>query len=634
MRHRFVTVWVCLLLSAAALQAQQWEETSLADIRPEGWLLQFLQTQRDGLTGHPEALSYPYNTGLWNGDIPRMGTHGRVWWRYEQTAYYTDGLLRLGYLLQDSTLVDKALQGIEYTLTHPKADGWLGNRDEDNSWPMAVFFRALKAQYDVSGDPRIPSALAGHYAALDLRHLAHKRNIVSLEGMLWLYGLTGEPSLLAKSDSVFLHRSSLVPEDPPVRDSRVTLEFLTGDKPYDMHGVTMCEILKLPVMLYQATGNPYYRHLAVTCLDRIFEENGLPDGLFTCAEWLKGRGIMNSHETCDAIDMSWTLGYFLEILQEARYADMLEKIVFNAGLGAITNDFKALQYYSSVNQFICTGTSNHNVDNYGSTWMAYRPTHQTECCAGQIHRLMPNYASRMWLRSSDGVVAALYGPSTLRYNDSVSLVEETEYPYDQTVTFRVKATEKERFTLRLRIPLWCHGASLKVNGKSVKSQLEPGTFYALERTFKDGDRIVLELPMQACRQTAFGGGIYFERGPLVYSYPIPAKWEKDTVRYANMNGKYPADDNAFPCWSITPSGPWAFAVSADASPQAISGPDGPRLRIPVRPIDWPLFETPDGKQMTPALPQIPAPVGPVQYIDLVPYGSTTLRLTVFPVLYY
>ena len=98
---------------------------------------------------------------------------------------------------------------------------------------------------------------------------------------------------------------------------------------------------------------------------------------------------------------------------EGQWADMIEKAVMNAGMGAITKDFRSLQYFSSVNQVIATGTSNNNHFKHGSTWMAYRPTHETECCSGNIHRLLPNYVSRMWLKSDDGeVVAALYGPST------------------------------------------------------------------------------------------------------------------------------------------------------------------------------------------------------------------------------
>lgn len=65
-----------------------------------------MQRQHDGLTGHPEALSYPYNSCLWAGEISRSDeSYGDNWWRYEQTAYYTDGLLRLGYELNADEMV-------------------------------------------------------------------------------------------------------------------------------------------------------------------------------------------------------------------------------------------------------------------------------------------------------------------------------------------------------------------------------------------------------------------------------------------------------------------------------------------------------------------------------------------------
>lgn len=621
---------IALFLACFSLLAQPWQEASLKDIRPSGWLEQKFQAQKDGLTGHPEALSYPYNTCLWAGEIPRMGTHGQDWWRYEQTAYYTDGLLRLGYLLDEKSFIDKGEAGIAYTLEHPWENGRLGAAVINNTWPFAVFFRAVKAAYDVAPSPDVLDALTRHYNSIPMSQLVRKRDIISLEGMLWTAVHTGDQALVARADSAFRYRQELLEGVDIKRDDRVTPEFLLGEKPYDMHGVTMSEFLKLPILLYAATGHPWYRHLAVSSLDRLYEEDGLPDGLFTCAEWLQGRGIRHSHETCNAIDMSWTLGYFLEILKEARYADMLEKIVFNAGAGSVTEDFKALQYYSSVNQFLATGTSNHNKDNYCSTWMAYRPTHQTECCAGNIHRLYPNYASRMWLRSPDGAVAALYGPSSFRYSSSLTFVEETEYPYGETIRFRVKASKgKHSASLTLRIPHWCSsGVSLRINGKAWKEPLDAGSFVTLDRKWADGDTVELQLPMSIRRCTAFDGGIYFERGPLVYSYAIPANFTKDTVRYANMNGKYPSDDEAFPCWDIRPCGPWNYAVGADAEAVFADG----HLRIPVFPIEWDYDKGPAGELLTPDLPIAPVPSGPAQYIDLVPYGTTTLRLTVFPVI--
>ncbi|MBQ7268342.1 MAG: glycoside hydrolase family 127 protein [Bacteroidales bacterium] len=505
-----------LLCLACTPKPSDWTDASLADIRAEGWLKEKLITQREGLTGHPEALSYPYNTCLWAGEIPRMGTHGQDWWRYEQTAYYTDGLLRLGYLLDD----------------------------------------------------------------------------------------------------------------------RLTPEFLTAGSRYDMHGVTMSEMLKLPILLYAATRDPWYKELAVSSLDRLFEEDELPDGLFSSAEWLQGKGILHSHETCNAVDMTWTLGCFLEILKDPRYADRMEKIVLNAGAGSVTKDFKALQYYSSVNQFLATGTSNHNKDNYCSTWMAFRPTHQTECCAGNVHRLYPNYVARMWLRGDGEAVAALYGPSRFRFNEHLTFVEDTSYPYGETVRITAKTGKgRQRAKLTLRIPCWCHGASLTVNGAAAGGPLEPGRFVTLDRRWADGDVVLLSLPMEVLRQTAFGGGIWFERGPLVYSYAIPAHFRKDTVRYANMNGKYPADDEAFPCWDIRPAGPWNYAVDAGVNAAVVPGTDmAPRLRIPVHPIAWDFSKGPGGELLTPEFPDSLKVTGPVEELTLVPYGETTLRLTVFPVL--
>ena len=165
------------------LNAQPWQETSLRDIKAEGWLEEKLISQKNGLTGHPEALSYPYNTCLWNGEIPRMGTHGQDWWRYEQTAYYTDGLLRLGYLLGDKELIDKGEAGISYTLAHPWENGRLGSRVISNTWPFAVFFRAVKAADDVSPDALRAEALRKHYYSIPLKQLVRKRDIISCSGL-------------------------------------------------------------------------------------------------------------------------------------------------------------------------------------------------------------------------------------------------------------------------------------------------------------------------------------------------------------------------------------------------------------------------------------------------------------------
>ena len=114
MKKLFSIIALCLVGTATNAQAPyaQFQGGMIGCIEPQGWIEEFLHRQQTGLTGHPEAMSYPYDSCLWAGEIGRnTETYGSDWWRYEQTAYYTDGLLRLGYLLGDREMIAKAEEG-------------------------------------------------------------------------------------------------------------------------------------------------------------------------------------------------------------------------------------------------------------------------------------------------------------------------------------------------------------------------------------------------------------------------------------------------------------------------------------------------------------------------------------------
>ena len=90
------------------------------DIVPGGWLKEILVRQNNGLSSHPEAMSYPFDSKLWVGELKRdTESRGADWWRYEQTAYYVDGLMRLGYLLDDEKLLSVAKENVDWVLEHP-----------------------------------------------------------------------------------------------------------------------------------------------------------------------------------------------------------------------------------------------------------------------------------------------------------------------------------------------------------------------------------------------------------------------------------------------------------------------------------------------------------------------------------
>ena len=638
----------------------------LSNTRPCGWLGRVCRLQADGLTGHPEALSYPYDTCLWAGEIPRMGTHGSDWWRYEQTAYYTDGLLRLGYALGDAELIKKGETGVEYTLAHVAPDGHLGSpclwdaskfklKRGYDMWPFAVFFRAMKAKYDAAPDERIPAALARYFLLYGKKHVSEYRNVVNVEGLLWAYSHTGDRRLLDLAESAWRMRKPL----PDNKKNELAPENCANDRPIHMHGVSYCEEMKVPVILAAYTGKNEYLDQAVNVERKLVRDHMLPDGCNSSTERVRGNSVHWGHETCDVADYTWTLGYFLETTGDATYADKIERCVFNAGFGAIGKDFRSLQYFSNPNQFICTSNSDNNPHAYGTTWMQYRPTHETECCAGNVHRIVPNYVSRMWLRDAKGhPVAALYGPSEVDFGWA-KITEETDYPFDGRITFRFSVKQSGERSFTYRVPSWCRkGASVKVNGESV-APAAPGRFATIYRPFADGDVVELHFPMEPVFETLpsrfvvdnkdmkrglkrpadrfadSSQGTVVTMGPLVFAHPIKAERAEDTEEHANMNGKKSANPD-FKCWNLRPAAPFNYALVAHRAEVVASGcagdgffmhPAAVKLRVPVRRIEWTL----DEDRFTPDVPEHPVVLdGEEEAIELVPYGATMLRLSVFP----
>ena len=622
------------------------QETDIASVEPQGWIKEFLLRQKSGLTGHRATLDYPFNTTLWNGEIqvPRDHAHGAKWWPYEQTGYLTDGMLRCGYLLHDDGLIKDGRAGVSYILSHPLPSGRLGFAFFDNQWPLAVFFRALEAEYLATGDQHVIDALHAHFLSYSPAELASlDRNIVNIEGVLWTYGKTGDPKLLELAEASYAAFNSQKP-----KNYFLSMQMCLAPNNLVMHGVTYMEESKLPAILYMYTGKREYLDASVSAMKRLDRFDMLPDGVPSSNEYLGGKYPLQSHETCDISDYTWSAGYLLEATGDATWADHIEKAVFNAGPGAVSKDFKSFQYFSSVNQVIATGQSNHNNFYHGSTWMAYWPCNEVECCAGNVHRFMPNYVARMWMRTpTGGLVASLYGPSVKTIsldsgNNKLRVTEDTKYPFADTINFTFESTKPVKLPFAFRIPGWCQQPKVTINGAPYAEPLVPGTFVTIDRKFAKGDHIVVTLPMKLefVKWEAFGVAI--QRGPLLFSYAVPEKVAVDSKVYPNLRGKV-ASNPDFPALDLRPAGPWNYALAVDpdkiesqvrvvennASGYPFDAGSVPiTLKVPARRVNgWDLQEN----RYTPRLPERGKfTCDPkIETIDMVPYGSTRLRLSVF-----
>src|SRR5205814_6703129 len=117
----------------------------------------------------------------------------------------------------------------------------------------------------------------------------------------------------------------------------------------------------------------------------------------------------------------------------------------------------------------------------------------------------PYYAEELWLATPDnGLCASLYAASEVsaKAGDgaSVKISEETDYPFSEKITLKISTDNTATFPLYLRIPRWSDKPLVKVNGKTVAMKSQPLAYAVIERAWKDGDIVTLQLPMRVSVQ--------------------------------------------------------------------------------------------------------------------------------------
>ena len=637
-------------------------EVKLSSVKPAGWLKEALRRSAEGMAGHLQEIGYPFNAQFWGKSFDSGDRGDEVdksnWWPYEQTAYLIDGQLRTGILNRDAALISRAKKQILAVLNNPDRDGYLGpdflKEDKElNRWSHSVFFRAAAALYDLTGSRKIISALSAHFLSGTSRH-EFARDVCNIETMLWLYEKTGDNRFLKLSIKAWKGFNRRYPDYASADKN------LNRDIPIASHGVTFNETAKLPALLYLFTGKKAYLKSAVSGYRKVEKYHMLADGVHSSAESFRGKNPLDSHETCDIVDYQWSLGCLLMAAGNALYADIIERGTFNAGFGAVLKDFKATQYFSCVNQVAATSHSNHNPWRTGNQRMAFRPIHVPECCSGNSTRLLPVYAGRMWMGLSNGIAAVCYGPSSVEFlagnGARVKVLQETGYPFSETIRFKFCMKSSCRFEFRFRVPGWCEKAELFINGKKYAGKLSAGKFISLKRKYLDGDLLELLLPMAVLARRHEGGGISIERGPILFSLPVKEKRTKEKL--PGLSTK------KFPAINLLPVSKWNFALDLKSSEGNIilehsnAGgfpfePDSARikLKVPAREVrGWKLIESRTCVRQEPGRPEVqrlskgkfiltpPLPaqkglkkrLGGLQEITLIPYGCTLLRLTVLP----
>ncbi len=619
----------------------KFQSANPAAVTPAGMLKTFLERQNRNLTSRYREQKFPFDTPMWDGGVGKIILASIVyndesaetpsqeaWWPYEQSAYLLDGMVRLAILLEDKEKIELFRKNLGYLLEHPNAEGLLGHcyTDSPSEWPMVVFFRAACAYIEAFDDEEAKAAFIEHYRNLPLEKLAQGfRHINNIEGVLQSYAWSNDAVLLEKAEKAYaLHNEyySLHVED----EFELYRSKLTSDNGYVLHGVSFSESVKLPVLLYMYSGREDYLKDAEKGLKWVLDNHEQIPGLPSSNEDFAGRDPLQGYESCVINDFAWAVGYFLMATGKAEYADRLEKIFYNAFPGSILKDFTGLQYLSSANQTIAAAGSNNSFFFRGcATFRQFRSDHSAQCCTGNVHRILPNYIMRSWMNNADGSpVAALYGESVFQgeFNGKkYCIAQKTDYPYGEKIKFEFSGDAVE-MPFTFRIPNWCCQASVMLNGAPLELPAAENGFCTLKRLWQPGDILCLTLPMEVkrCSERYWA---HYEYGPLVFAYNVPCTLQREDERFLA------------PC-DVLPAGVWNYGIKADAAVEVVKSPvtgfplDAPPIRLKVKAQKITNFDALELGRYTPEVPLFYQAIGEEETIELVPYGSTLLRITAFP----
>ncbi|CAG5068966.1 Non-reducing end beta-L-arabinofuranosidase [Dyadobacter sp. CECT 9623] len=225
------------------------------------------------------------------------------------------------------------------------------------------------------------------------------------------------------------------------------------------------------------------------------------------------------NETCANIGNVLWNWRMLQITGDAKYADIVELALYNSVLSGINLQGDKFLYTNPL--------AYSDALPFKQRWEKERLRYisKSNCCPPNTVRTVSEVNQYVYSVSDAGVFFNLYGGNELdtRFKNGVlRLSQTTDYPWDGKVSVQVEEAPSNAFAMFFRIPGWCSGATLAVNGKKQTVSLNAGTYAEVERAWKKGDKVELLLPMPVkliesnplVEETR--NQVAVKRGPIVY----------------------------------------------------------------------------------------------------------------------
>ena len=202
---------------------------------------------------------------------------------------------------------------------------------------------------------------------------------------------------------------------------------------------------------------------------------------------------------------------------DGKYADTAERALYNGALSGLSLDGTHF-FYENPLQISRQREKAYRAPHHRQDWF------DCACCPSNISRLIAQLGSFIYASDEESLVVHhfIQSRATLKVGETeVGVVQETNYPWEGEVKLVFSLAQPTYFTLKLHIPGCCRGPILSLNGREVENTPVKG-YIGLEREWKDGDELILDLDMPVYtvyadpRVTADLGKVALQRGPLVY----------------------------------------------------------------------------------------------------------------------
>ena len=391
------------------------------------------------------------------------------------------------------------------------------------------------------------------------KHVAPGHEIVEM-GLVKLYRITGKKEYLATAKFFIEERGRYKGYDLTSKDSWKSGAYWQDNKPVvnqeeaEGHAVRAGYLYSAIADVAALTGDDSL----LRAVDKIWENvvtkkmyvQGSVGAIGEGERFGENYELPNAtayNETCAAIaNVYWNYRMFL-LHGDAKYMDILEKSLYNGLISGVGLDGKSFFYTNAMQ--ITNSFENKGIEATRSGWF------ECSCCPTNVARLLPSIPGYMYAQKEADLYVNLFINSKVNLmirNKGVEVIQQNNYPWDGALVFNINPKTTTQFNLMVRIPGWAQNKAIpsdlyqfqnisaakpviKVNGETIDYNIQNG-YAAISRTWKKGDVVAVDLPMEVRRVVANEkikddrGKIALQRGPLMYC----AEWTDNNGKTSNI----------------------------------------------------------------------------------------------------